>query len=266
MINKQISLDEAAAMVPTGCSLALGGLTIYRRPMAFIRALLRRYYQTGEPKDLTLICFTAGPESDFLVGAGMVRQVRTCYFGLEIFGLAPMFTYFANRGEIEIIEETETSLALGLRAGISRIGFLPGRAWIGTDLPRLRPDVKTITDPYSGESLMAFPAIRPEVTVIHALKSDPQGNCLIGGNKGADEELFMASENVILTTEEMVPELNQVDLVGLTIKAVVHAPGGARPTSCHPCYPLDGNALLAYTEQVNDPRSFEAYIHTWLTV
>ena len=265
MIDKQIPLQEAAGLVPSGCSLALGGLTIYRRPMAFVRALLHRFYQTGEPKDLTLICFTAGPESDLLVGAGMVSRLRTCYFGLEIFGLAPMFTYYANHGEIEILEETEASLSLGLRAGIARIGFLPGRAWIGTDLPRLRPDVKTIIDPYSGEVLMAFPAIRPDVAVIHALKSDPEGNSTIGGNKGVDGELLMASETVILTAEEIVPELKQVDLIGPTIRSVSLAPGGARPTSCHPLYPLDGKALLEYTENVHDPETFKTFIQSWLS-
>src|SRR5512137_2784140 len=171
MTDKLITFQAAAELVPSGCMLALGGTTLYRRPLAFARALLRRRLQSGSPDDLTLLAFTAGLESDLLVGSGMVRRVRSCYFGLEIFGLAPMFTYLANRGELEIIEETEASLASGLRACLAGVGFMPGRAWLGTDLPRLRPDVRTINDPYSGEELMAFPAIRPDVAVIHALKA-----------------------------------------------------------------------------------------------
>src|SRR5512136_2430753 len=172
MTALRVSLEEAAKMVPSGCILALGGMTLYRRPMAFVRALLKRHQQTGAPVDLTLLAFTAGFESDLLVGAGMVSKVRSCYFGLEIFGLAPMFTYYANRGEIEVIEETEASLAFGLRAQTAGVGFMPGRGWLGTDLPRLRPDVRTVIDPYSGEELMAFPAIHPDIAVIHALRSD----------------------------------------------------------------------------------------------
>jgi len=42
------------------------------------------------------------------------------------------------------------------------------------------------------------------------------------------------------------------------------APGGAKPTSCHPLYPLDGEALMAYTEQVSDPPSFDAFLARWL--
>jgi glutaconate CoA-transferase subunit A len=264
MNGKRINLAEAADMVPSGCMLALGGLTLYRRPLAFVRALLLRHRQTGEPHDLTLLAFTAGLESDLLVGAGMVRRLRSCYFGLEIFGFAPMFTYFANRGEIEVIEETEASLAFGLRAQMAGVGFMPGRAWIGTDLPRLRPDVRTVVDPYSGETLMAFPTIRPDVAVIHALQADEEGNALIGDNKGVDGELVLTAGKVILTTEEIVPELSKVDLIGPLVHGMVLARRGAAPTSCHPLYPLDGEALLAYTEQVSDPPSFTAFLDHWL--
>lgn len=263
-MEKVFSMEEAAGRVPSGCTLALGGMTIYRRPLAFTRALLRRQRQTGEPKDLTLLTFTAGLESDLLVGAGMIQRVRTCYFGLEIFGLAPMFTLLAGKGQIEIIEETEASLSLGLRARLGGVGFLPGRAWLGTDLPKLRPDVRTILDPYSGEELIAFPAIRPDVAVIHALRADLDGNAQIGDNKGVDEELSMAAEMVIVTAEEIVPELSKADLVAPFVDMVVLAQGGAMPTSCHPLYPLDGEALLAYTEQVADEESFQRYLNGFL--
>jgi glutaconate CoA-transferase, subunit A len=265
LISEKIhTLEDLVTWVPSGAVLALGGTTIYRRPIAFVRALLRRYWQTGEPKDLTLLAFTAGLESDLLVGAGMVRRIRTCYFGLEIFGLAPMFTYHANRGEIEIMEETEASLALGLRACISGIGFMPGRGWLGTDLPRLRPDVCTVVDPYTGEELMAFPAIQPDVAVIHALRADRDGNAIIGTNKGVDEELMASARKVILTSEEIVPDLSRADLIGPMVHGVALAKGGAAPTSCHPLYPLDGEALMAYTEQVTDPDSFRAFVGRWL--
>jgi glutaconate CoA-transferase subunit A len=231
--------------------------------MSFSRALVQRFLREEAPKGLTLLSFTAGPESDFLVGAGMVNKVRTCYFGLEIFGLAPMFTYYANRGLLEVVEETEASLSFGLRAQMAGVGFMPGRGWLGTDLPKLRPDVCTVRDPYSGEELVAFPAIRPDIAVVHALVADEQGNAKIGGNPGVDEELALTADILIVTAEEIVPRLDQVDLVAPLVDAVVLAPRGAAPTSCHPLYPLDGEALLAYTEQVSDPDSFSAYLSQW---
>lgn len=264
MIDKRSTFQEAVKLVPSGSQLALGGMTNYRRPMAFVKALINHYRDAGEPKDLTLINFTAGMESDLLVGAGMVSRVRTCYFGLEIFGLAPMFTYYANRGEIEVIEETEASLSLGFRATMAGIGFMPGRAWLGTDLPKLRPDVRTIIDPYTDEKLIAFPAVKPDLAVIHAIKADWEGNAIIGNNKGVDEELTLAADKVIITTEEIVPPLDRVDLITQFIDAVIPAKNGALPTSCHPLYQIDGEALLEYVEQVSDPPSFSTYLSGFL--
>ena len=146
-VDKITTLPQAAALVKPGDMLALGGMTLYRRPVAFVRALLARWQAGDGPHDLTLLAFTAGFESDLLVGSRMVSRIRSCYFGLEIFGLAPMFTYLANHGNITIVEETEASLAFGLRATMSDVNFIPGRGWLGTDLPRLRPDVRTVVDP-----------------------------------------------------------------------------------------------------------------------
>jgi glutaconate CoA-transferase, subunit A len=258
--DKRVSMDEAAALVWSGSTLALGGMTLYRRPVAFSLALIRRFRENRFPDNLTLLCFTAGFESDLLVGSGLIQRVRSCYFGLEIFGLAPMFTYCANRGAVEVIEETEASLAYGLRAKMAGVGFMPGKAWLGTDLLQLRPDVRTIVDPYLGEELVAFPALHPDIAVIHALQADPEGNAVIGRNRGIDEELALTAGTVIVTAEEIVPELNRADIVAPLVKAVVHSPGGARPTSCHPYYPFDGEAVLSYTEKVSDPASLEVYL------
>ncbi|MCK4897926.1 MAG: CoA transferase subunit A [Anaerolineales bacterium] len=264
-MDKRMSLEEAAAQIPSNCTLALGGMTLYRRPVAFVKSLIRHHLQTGEPDDLTLLAFTASIESDLLVGTGMISRIRSCYFGLEIFGLAPMFTYYANRGEIEIIEETEASLAFGIRAQMAGVGFMPGRGWLGTDLPKLRPDVQSVIDPYSGEELIAFPAIKPDIAVIHALQVDFDGNADIGKNKGVDEELSIIADTVIITAEEIVPELSKANIVAPFVDAIVLAPNGAKPTSCHPKYPMDGNSILDYSEQVNDPTSFTTFIQRELT-
>lgn len=258
MADKLASFEEIMQLISPGGMLALGGMTNYRRPMEFVRQFIK--FNLGKAMNLTLLAFTAGLESDLLVGAEMIRKVRTCYFGLEVFGLAPMFTHYANRGQIEVIEESEASLALGLRARIANIGFLPARAWLGTDLLKLRPDVKTIDDPYTGERLTAFPAIKPDVAVIHALSADIEGNAIIGDNKGVDEELSLAAEIVVITAEEVVPQLDRADLLAPFTHSVVHAPQGALPTSCHPLYQLDGRSILNYVEQVNDPESFKNYL------
>lgn len=263
--DKRMSMAEAARKVPLqGAILALGGTTMYRRPMAFSLALRRRHAETGEPRDLTLLCFTAGLESDLLVEAGMVHRVRSCYFGLESFGFAPAFTAAVHAGRLEVVEESEASLALGIRARMAGVGFMPSPAWIGTDMPRIRPDVKTVIDPYSGEELTAFPAIDCDVAVIHALEADYEGNAFIGRHWGLDTELSLIAETVIVTAERVVERLDRADVVAPSVDAVVEAPRGAYPTSCHPEYPLDGESVLRYLE-VSGTAALEPLLADWLS-
>lgn len=264
MVNTLVSIDEAAAAVQDGCTLALGGMTVYRRPVGFVRALLQREQL---PRDLTLLSFTGGIESDLLVGAGCVAAVRSAYFGLESFGLAPMFTQFTQSQRIRVIEETEASIVMGIRAKIGGVGFMPARAWLGTDLPALRPDVRTVIDPYSGAELIAFPAIACDVAVLHGLAADRQGNVLINNNMGIDLELVYLADTVIATVERVVDQLER-STDGVIIPypgcaMIVELPGGAAPTSCFPLYPLDGAAFLRYTEACH-AGNFQAFLSEFL--
>lgn len=258
MEDKLVELRDAVALIQPGDTVALGGITLYRRPVALVYGMLS---ERSRLRDLTLVCFTAGYESDLLIGAGVASRIRTCYCGLEVFGLAPMFTQRANQGLVEIVEETESSLSHGIRAHLAGVSFMPGLGWIGTDLPRLRPDVKIIEDPYRpGECVAAFPEIVWDVAVIHALKADRAGNAVLNANLGVDSELPLGARDVIITAEEIVEKIDRkVDVAGMTVKAVVRAPHGAWPTSCYPLYPVGGGELLNYIDACNGGR-FEAYI------
>jgi glutaconate CoA-transferase subunit A len=180
-----------------------------------------------------------------------------------VFGLAPNFTTAAGKGSVKIIEESEASIALGLRAAMAGVGFMPSPAWQGTDLLNLRKDVKSVEDPYTGERLTAFPALRAEYVVLHALEADPFGNALIGGNQGVDRELALLADTVILTAEKVVERLSKADIVGSFVDAIVEIPNGAWPSSCHPSYPLDGLAILEYTEKAGTD-AYDELLGKWL--
>lgn len=262
-LTERIDITQTAALIQDGDTLALGGMALYRSPVAFVRALLRH-----SRHDVTLLAFTAGYAADLLVGAGVVSAVRSVYFGLEAFGLAPMFTHRANHGEITVIEETETSIVLGLRATVGGVDYLPSRAWQGTDLLALRPDVKTISDPYTGKVLTAFPAIAVDVAVIHALAVDAEGNAAINNNLAIDQLLVYAADMVIVTTEQFVdavqptPQTTIIPAPGVDYVAL--APRGAHPTSCYPLYTIAGRDLMHYTESATTEDGFRAYLADWL--
>src|SRR5437868_3928519 len=119
-MDKQCSLREALSAVTPGTRVALGGMTLYRRPVAAALALA-----ASGIRDLELVTLTGGIETDLLIGAGCVRSLRSCYTGLEIVGLAPHFTRAAQDGLIRIVEETEYTLSYAVQAGAMRLPFLP---------------------------------------------------------------------------------------------------------------------------------------------
>jgi glutaconate CoA-transferase subunit A len=97
------------------------------------------------------------------------------------------------------------------------------------------------------------------VAVIHALRADRAGNAVIGGNRGMDPELALLSETTLITTEELVDRLDKADIPGPVVQAVALAPQGALPTSCHPLYSLDGDAILEYIQRCK-AGEFEQYL------
>jgi glutaconate CoA-transferase subunit A len=69
---------------------------------------------------------------------------------------------------------------------------------------------------------------------------------------------------VIITAERVVDKLEErADVVGLRVNAVVEAPGGAKPTSCYPDYPLDSAEILRYVETCASG-GFEEYLKEFL--
>src|SRR3970282_2276035 len=69
LMDKRMSLQESVSLLPAGgACLGLGGFTLCRRPMAFALALLASHGPSDPHRALTLLTFTAGLESDLLVG------------------------------------------------------------------------------------------------------------------------------------------------------------------------------------------------------
>lgn len=217
-------------------------MTLYRRPVALVREILRR-----RPRDLTLVSLTGGFEADLLVGAGCVSTLRTCYFGLEIFGPAPMYASLASK--LKIVEETETTILGGLR-GRARL-----RALVGTDVLRARPDIRVI------DGVIDYPQIDVDVALLHAVEADRDGHARFRGNMAGDVELAGRAKTVVVSAERLV---DRVEEPMLRAHHVVESPRGAWPTSCWPDYPFDGLEILRYVRACRAGR-FEEYLDAFLS-
>ena len=166
---------------------------------------------------------------------------------------------------LEIEEHSHAAMANGYEAGAANLPFAMLRGYIGADLPKVNPNIKQVTCPFTGEVLAAVPAIRPDVTIIHALKADRKGNVLLEGIVGVQKEAVLGAKRSIVTVEEIVDDLNapspnSVILPSWAVTAVVAVPGGAFPSYAHGYYPRSNAFYIAWDEIARDRDTFQAWI------
>jgi len=144
------------------------------------------------------------------------------------------------------------------------VPFLPVRGILGSAYLAVNPRFRVLTDPFSGEELVAVQALTPDVTLIHGSQGDDRGSILIP--RVSDWRLAVtASRTVIATVEERVasplqdqPEWRLIPAIHLT--ALVHCPGGAAPTGYPGYYPQDEAHLALYLESAREATNFARYL------
>lgn len=152
-----------------------------------------------------------------------------------------------------------------MRAASHGVPFEPIVGLTGSDIPAAA-GFKTIRDPYTGAEVYVIPAIRPDWAILHVQEADALGNARIYGSPYWDLVMSRAAARVILTAERIVPAEELARLPELTripyflVAAVVHAPEGARPTSCHPYYGIDEAGVRAYLAAADAPATLRAYL------
>jgi glutaconate CoA-transferase, subunit A len=156
-------------------------------------------------------------------------------------------------------------MANAYEAGAAGLPFAVFRGYIGVDLPKVNPNIRTITCPYTGETLATVPALRPDVAIIHALRADDAGNVLLEGIVGVQKEAVLAAKRSIVTVEERVEDFgvrspNAVILPSWTISAIVVAPGGAHPSYAHGYYKRDNAFYKKWDEISRDREGFLAWM------
>lgn len=159
---------------------------------------------------------------------------------------------------------------MALQAGASGLTFTPVPGLLGSDLMAVRPDFRTIPDPYEPAVQVAVvPAITPDIALIHALRAGPDGTLVVPA--GGDAPLLaQASRTVIATVEAIsatpIAHLTAEEqlLPGIYVDAIVPAPRGAHPLGCYPLYSDDAAHIRRYLEAAREPAAFAAYLRTYV--
>lgn len=252
-------LSELAAAVDDGATVAVGGKTLHRAPMAFVRELVR-----AGTDDLTLIGLANSLDVDLLCASGQVSGVHYGYVGFEWLGLAPNFRRAAETGTIEPFEGTCYSVATMLRAAKQGVPFLPVGGLEGSDLLDHNPELDRVADPFTGERVTAVRAVRPDVAVVHVSEADRAGNARVDGADLTEGLLARAADTVLVTAERVVDteaftaDPERTAIPGFLVDGVAEVSYGAHPLSNPGKYDYDTDHLRSYLEY--SPSQVEAYI------
>jgi glutaconate CoA-transferase, subunit A len=257
-----MSLQEAiAAHVADGQTVALEGFT-HLIPFAAGHEIIRQ-----QRAQLHLVRLTPDVIYDQMIGMGCARALTFSWAGNPGVGSLHRLRDAVERGwpaPLLLNEHSHAGMAAAFAAGAACLPFGTLRGYIGTDLARVNPMIRSVTCPYTGEVLATVPALHPDVTVLHAQMADRRGNVLISGIIGAQKEAALAARRLIVTVEEIVETLaapmNAVVLPHWIVTAVACVPGGAYPSYAQGYYER-GNAFYQQWDDIARERdTFAAWM------
>ncbi len=275
--DKRMTAHDAARLVRDGDHVAIGGCLYSRTPLVTLREILR-----AGRRDLTLSRNLMCYEGELFLVAGATRTLVTSWIGIGLpWGLSRITREFVEGGQARLEEWSHLALGLRYRAAAMGLPFLPTLSMLGSDLLG-RAGARTMTCPFTGETLCLVPALFPDVAVIHVHRADEFGNAQIDGYPHMDADLVAAAATVILSAEEIVSTdeirrtADRTVIPFFTVDAVVEAPFGAYPHECYGRYEADLDHIGAYArgvaaggagavraylgEYVFGPETFEAYL------
>jgi len=260
-----LPLSEAVAQnLKDGDSVAFEGFT-HLIPTAAAHEAIRQGF-----RDLTLIRMTPDLIYDQMVGMGMAKKMVFSYAGNPGVGLLRRVRDAVENDwprSLELEEHSHAAMANAYEAGAAGMPFAVFRGYRGADLADVTPTIKSIACPYTGEVLATVPAIRPDVTFIHAQKADRKGNVLVEGIVGVQKEAVLAARRAVVTVEEVVDDFdglhpNLCVLPHWTVTAIAVVPGGAHPSYVHGRYVRDNAAYVQWDEIAADRDRFRAWMQT----
>ncbi len=256
-----VSLAEAVAeAVHDGDTVAMEGFT-HLIPHAAGREVIRQ----GR-RELTLVRMTPDVIYDQLIGAGCARKLVFSWGGNPGVGSLHRFRDAVEHSwpvPLELEEHSHAGMANRYVAGAAGLPFAVLRGYHGTGLAG-RANIAEIACPFTGETLTAVAALRPDVTVIHAQRADRAGNIQYWGITGVQKEAVLAAARSVVTVEEIVGKLDPrpgaVVVPGWAVGYVALVPGGAHPSYALGYSVRDNDFYLAWDAISRDRQAFGQWL------
>ncbi|MGH2888205.1 MAG: CoA transferase subunit A [Solirubrobacteraceae bacterium] len=252
--------DAIAELVHDGDSIAIEGFT-HLIPFAAGHEILRQ-----ERRELELIRMTPDILYDQMIGVGAARRLVFSYGGNPGVGSLHRFRDAVEHGwphPIELEEHSHAGMANRYAAGAARLPFAVMRGYVGTDLVA-HTRVEPIACPFTGEQLVAVPALAPDVAIVHAQEADREGNVQLWGIPGVQKEAILSAQRSLVTVERVVERLEPrpggIVIPGWVVDAVAPAPRGSQPSYSLGITRRDNDFYRAWDRISRDRDEFTAWM------
>lgn len=262
MVDKRMSVPQAVeTFINHGDYIAAGGFGSVRIPTAVLHEIVRRRY-----RNLGFCGHSSTHDFQILADGGVLDRCDISYIvGLEMRGLSPHGRRLVESGALRTTEWSNAGLGWRYKAAAMGVPFLPVRVMLGTDT-EAHSAAREITCPFTGQKLLAVPALFPDVAIIHVHQADIYGNAHIEGIHIVDRDLARAAKRLIITTERIIdtesfrrrPETTTIPY--WLVDAVCLVPGGSYPAEMPFEYTSDEPHLAAWVEAERDPAALRAFL------
>jgi len=253
------------SLVGDGDYLAVGGFGGTRIPTAVLHEIVRQ----GR-RNLGLSGHTATHDCQILAAGGCFDRCDVAYVvGLEARGLSRAARRAFEKHGVRVTEWSNAGLAWRYKAAAMGVPFVPARVMLGTDTGTRSAAVE-IECPFTGQKLLALPALCPDVAVIHVHRADIYGNAHIDGILVADWDLARAARRLIITTEQLVPHEDirrrpdRTVVPYFLVDAVCEVPYGSYPGNMPYLYYSDERHLAEWLEAEEDEERFRAFLDRYI--
>ena len=275
--SKVMPLDDAIRKhVKAGMTVHFGYTGA--RPMAASNALVRVF--AGTSPDFWIVCAGMVANQASLVSQNLVKKMTVSFVGENYPTASPnkIFQEAINSGRVEIENQSLLVIAQRLAAGASGFPFALTRSLAGSSMAE-GINFTQIEDPFgSGEKIGAARAIVPDVTIVHGLAADEQGNILVSPPFGEGDVVAFASKyGVIATVERIVkPDVIRANPTLTIIPSPRVLSVSEAPMGCHPYaifnpgvvdvsgYVEDYGFFMDIRSASRDKEKFDLWVREWI--
>ena len=211
MRDKFITAKEAAAMIPDGASVMVGGFMANGTPESIMDALVER-----NAKDLTVMCNDGGfgpvfdEEGKEVVGpkgnGKLIKNDSVKKLIATHIGLNKQVAEQMNNGSLDVTLIPQGSMVEMIRAGGAGLGGVLTPTGVGTDVAEGK-DVITV----DGKEYLLEKPLHADFAVLRGNIVDRKGNVFYKGTtKNFQVAMATAADTVIVEAEKIV-EIGELD-------------------------------------------------------